>query len=156
MHLDAGIQKHGAGTLRLAGSITKGANYERGLTVTDGTLAVANDTAIAGLDVVFSNGVTLALSPSVKTGFTEEFTVLDADESGMSGKIAVTVDLPADERPNELQFAICETKDENLVEKLRPLKARGYTVPKIVRTQVGEKYRYEYVATRSGMMLIFR
>ena len=156
MHLDAGIQKHGAGTLRLAGSITKGANYERGLTVTEGTLAVANDTAIAGLDVVFSNGVTLALSPSVKTGFTEGFTVLDADGSGTPGKIAVTVDLPTDERPNELQLAICETEDENLVGKLRPLKARGYTAPKIVRTQVGEKYRYEYVATRSGMVLIFR
>lgn len=156
LRLDAGIQKHGAGTLRLAGSITRGANYERGLTVTEGTLAVANDTAVSGLDVVFSNGVTLALSPSVATGFKNGFKVLPADGSGTPGKISVTVDLPADERPNELQFAICETKDENLVEKLRPLKARGYTVPKIVRTQVGEKYRYEYVATRSGMVLIFR
>lgn len=156
IHLDAGIQKHGAGTLRLAGSITKGVNYERGLTVTEGTLAVANDAAIAGLDVVFSNGVTLALSPSVETGFTEGFTVLDADESGTPGKIAVTVDLPAAEKPNELKFAICETRDADLAGKIRPLKARGYTVPKIVRTQVGEKYRYEYVATRSGMVLLFR
>jgi len=157
MHLDAGIQKHGAGTLRLAGLITKGPNYVRGLTVTEGVLAVANDAAVAGLDVVFSNGVTLALAPNLTTGFSEGFTVLDADDAGTAGEINVAVDLPVSEKPANINVCICETNDPDLGAKLRPVPLRGYEETKISCVPIAEgRYRYAYSAIRVGFVLMFR
>ena len=85
--------KIGAGTLRLGGPVSYGADGTGAsgtMEVREGRLALLSDASAAGLSVVFSNGTTFAVGCGLKTGLTAVPSVLTDD--GSAGKVALAFD----------------------------------------------------------------
>lgn len=92
------MYKHGAGNLLLGGEISYGADGTGSsgtLYVREGGIGALNDAAVAGLDVVFSNGTQIVVSPdaALVNGFTGTLSVLPNLATGGDGKVVVS---PAD------------------------------------------------------------
>ena len=70
--MDDDMFKHGEGDLLLGGELSFGANSEKKCYVREGGIGALNDAAVAGLDVVFSNGTKIVVSPeaTLANGFT--------------------------------------------------------------------------------------
>ena len=85
--------KIGAGTLRLGGPVSYGADGTGAsgtMEVREGRLALLSDASAAGLSVVFSNGTTFAVGCGLGTGLTVAPSVLTDD--GSAGKVALAFD----------------------------------------------------------------
>lgn len=88
LRLNGIFSKIGAGTLRLSGPISYGADGTGAsgtMEVREGTFAALSDAAVAGLSVVFSNETTLAVGYGLQTGLTVAPTV-------NAGVVNLTVD----------------------------------------------------------------
>ena len=159
--------KQGRGTLRLGGAISYGADGTESsgaMRVTDGTLGVLSDAAVAGLAITFSNDVCLAVGPSLSRGLTVAPVVQDAPD-GSGGRIRLTIDSAAamDAKPDRIETVVATlpqgspdlTASVGAVERVR-----GYGVPQLVKRTVEiDSVTYDqYVleAVRQGLILIFR
>ena len=85
--------KIGAGTLRLGGPVSYGADGTGAsgtMEVREGRLALLSDASAAGLSVVFSNNTSFAVGCGLATGLTVAPSVLTDD--GSAGKVALAFD----------------------------------------------------------------
>jgi hypothetical protein len=85
--------KVGAGTLRLGGPVSFGADGTGAsgtMEVREGRLALLSDASAAGLSVVFSNNTSFAVGCGLATGLTVAPSVLTDD--GSAGKVALAFD----------------------------------------------------------------
>lgn len=159
--------KQGPGTLRLGGAISYGADGTGSggtMRVTDGTLGVLSDAAVAGLAVTFSNDVCLAVGPSLSRGLTVAPVVQDA-ANGSGGRIRLTIDSAAamDVKPDRIETVVATLPQGSpdltaLVGSVE--RVRGYGVPQLVKRTVEiDSVTYDqYVleAVRQGIVLIVR
>ena len=150
--------KQGAGTLRLGGEISYGADgtgTNGTMRVTDGTLSILSDAAVSGLAITFSNDVRLAVGPSLLRGLTVVPTVQDAVD-GSAGHIRLAIDAAA---IPELWSGRIETVVATLPSGSADLTTmfgvpehlRRYGVPDLVKrtVQIGDVTYDQYVLTAS-------
>ena len=159
LRLGGTFSKIGAGTLRLSGPISYGADGTESsgtMEVREGTLAVLSDAAVAGLSVVFSNETTLAVGYGLQTGLTVAPTV-------NAGVVNLTVDadslpVPA---PKSVAIAVATlpggSADISGLFRL-PGRAAKYRLFRLVKKSVeieSEPYdQYVLEADIPGVMLI--
>ena len=93
LRIDGKFCKIGAGTLRLGGPVSYGADGTGAsgtMEVREGRLALLSDASAAGLSVVFSNNTSFAVGCGLATGLTVAPSVLTDD--GSAGKVALAFD----------------------------------------------------------------
>ena len=155
-----GMYKHGGGDLLLGGAISFGANGAGAsgtCYVREGGIGALNDAAVAGLDMVFSNGTKIVVAPgaTLENGFTGVSFEPAADAT-------VSVVLASDFTPpaNGEAFSVVIATVPPSAGDLSPHFAlegglRGYTGT-IVTESVGDNTRYSARYTHNGMIIIFR
>lgn len=151
--------KHGAGDLILGGAISFGGSSSKTCYVREGGIGALNDAAVAGLDVVFSNGTKIVLSDdaTLVNGFTGvSFEPADA---------TVTVDPasgftpPSDGSSFTMALATIPASEGDLSSHFAPERLRGYTetiVKESVSVNEVSCYRYSVKYSHNGMVIIVR
>lgn len=165
IRLAAALYKHGAGTLTLGGELSFGADGTGSsgtLYVRDGAIAALDDAAVAGLDVVFSNASTIALSSdaTLARGFNGAISILDNAETGEAGKIFVA---PADgfslPKSGHIVLVVCTlpAAEADLADKIRLVQPFGMQAT-LVKEQVtvgeAEYVRYSVDYLKKGLMIM--
>lgn len=91
LKVDGALYKHGEGLLKMGGAVSFGTGG-KAFFVRAGAVAPLSDAAVAGLDVVFSNGTEIVVPPgALEVGFTGTLSVLPDPATGQAGRVRVTV-----------------------------------------------------------------
>ena len=143
--------KKGAGTLALGGAVTLASGS---FAIKEGAAKAIADSAVAGLDLTFSDGAAIALDPDaeIENGFTGNLSTVNPGE-----KIALRLaSRPADGRM-EFTVPVCTvpTASGDISELFSVEQPRGYTA-QLVTSTVGECTRYSVHYRRNGFILTFR
>ena len=166
LRLNGIFSKIGAGTLRLSGTISYGADGTGAsgtMEVREGTFAALSDAAVAGLSVVFSNETTLAVGYGLQTGLAVAPTVNAA--GGAAGVVNLTIDTDSlpDPAPKSVAITVATLPDgsADISDLFRlPSRVAKYSSVRLVKKSVeiaSEQYdQYVLEAGPLGAILIFR
>ena len=159
IRMDDIMFKHGEGDLILGGEISFGAGSTKTCYVREGGIGALSDAAVAGLDVVFSNGTKIVVSPdaTLENGFTGmTFEPADATVS-----VVVLSDFtpPTNGEAFTVAIATVPTSAGDLSGRFALESVRGYTgniVTESVTVDDVPCTRYSAKYSHNGMIIIFR
>ena len=155
--MDDVMFKHGAGDLVLGGAISFGGSSSKTCYVREGGIGALSDAAVAGLNVVFSNGTKIVVSPdaTLVNGLTGDLTFEPSDAT-VSVVLASDFTPPANGEAFTVAIATVPTSEGDLSSHFALEGGlRGYTGT-IVTESVGDNTRYSARYTHNGMIIIFR
>lgn len=150
--------KHGEGDLMLGGAISFGDNSSKTCYVREGGIGALNDAAVAGLNVVFSNGTKIVVSreETLANGFTGvSFEPADAT---VSVDLASNFTPPSDGSPFKIVIATVPTSADDLSSRFSVSRSHGYTGTIITESVTVDNIpctRYSAKYSHNGTIIIF-
>ena len=151
--------KHGEGDLILGGAISFGGSPSKTCYVREGGFGALNDSAVAGLDVVFSSATKIVLSDdaTLVNGFTG--VSFEPSDATVAVVLASGFTPPSDGATFAMAFATIPVSEGDLSSHFAPERLRGYTetiVKESVSVNEVSCYRYSVKYSHSGLVIIFR